>query len=108
MRNMQVVCVSYAHARRPLRTPQRLLVLHDGGPGTTTGFVADAAIAVAAALVSVVSSLEHGGTRDVVGPAAVSGAFAGSTAYGLVQVHRCRAAHELRPQWSLDDMPAVM
>ena len=73
-----------------------------------TPFVADAAIAVAAALVSVVSSLEHGGMRDVVGPAAVSGVFAGSTAYGLVQVHRCRAAHELRPQWSLDDMPAVM
>lgn len=73
-----------------------------------TPVVVDAAVAVAAAVASVASSLAHGGTADVLGPAAVSGVFVTSTVYGFVQVHRCRSAHELRPQWSLDDMPAVM
>jgi hypothetical protein len=70
--------------------------------------VVDAAVAIAAALASTVSSLERGGSVDVFAPAAVSGVFALSTVYGFVQVHRCRDAHEQRPQWSLADMPAVM
>lgn len=70
--------------------------------------IVDAAVAIAAALASTVSSLEHGGTVDVLAPAAVSGGFALSAVYGFVEVHRCRDAHEQRPQWSLSDTPAVM
>jgi hypothetical protein len=68
----------------------------------------DAVVAVGAALASAVSARERGGSADVLAPAAVSGVFATSAAYGAFQVSRCRAAHELRPQWSLADMPAVM
>jgi hypothetical protein len=98
-----VSACSFFTTEGPARPPGPTKCNYHGTP-----VAVDAAIAVAAALASAVSSFEHGGTGDVVGPAAVSGVFVGSTAYGLVQVHRCRVAHELRPQPSLADMPAVM
>jgi hypothetical protein len=68
----------------------------------------DAAVVVGAAFAASMASLEGGRGADVLAPAGVSGVFAASTVYGLLQTRRCRAAHELRPQWSLADMPAVM
>jgi hypothetical protein len=68
----------------------------------------DAAVVVGAAFATAMSSAEGGRGVDVIAPAATSGLFAISTAYGWFQVHSCRAAHELRPQPSLADMPAVM
>jgi hypothetical protein len=34
--------------------------------------------------------------------------FGASSGYGYFQVRRCRAEHEKRPAWSLDEMPVVM
>lgn len=73
-----------------------------------TPVLADAALTLGAALAAGIASVEGGGRTDVLAPAAASTLFAVSTGYGLVQVHRCRAAHAERPQWSLADMPAVM
>jgi len=70
--------------------------------------VADAIAGVGAGLASAVASIEHGRSGDVIVPLAVSGMFTASSAYGYVQVRRCRAARETRPTWSLADMPAVM
>lgn len=74
----------------------------------TKPVVVDAIAGVGAALASAVSSYEHGGTGDVVIPAAISGVFGLSAGYGAIQVGRCRTEHAKRPGWSLADMPAVM
>lgn len=71
-------------------------------------FVTDAITALGAAAASTVASLSHGQTGDVVVPLGVAGVFGVSSAYGFVQVGRCRAEHKKRPAWSLEEMPAVM
>jgi hypothetical protein len=73
-----------------------------------TPVVIDAVASLSAAIAAGFAGVEHGQTPDVVVPIAIGGVFAASTAYGFVQVHRCRAEHEKRPGWSLADMPAVM
>lgn len=73
-----------------------------------TPILADAALTLGAALAAGIAAVEGGGRTDVIAPAAGATLFAVSTGYGAIQVHRCRAAHALRPQWSLADMPAVM
>lgn len=68
----------------------------------------DAIIAVGAAFAAGVASLSRAGRTDTTMALGVSGVFAASTAYGYVEVHRCRAEHVKRPDWSLAEMPAVM
>lgn len=70
--------------------------------------ITDAIAGIVAAAAAGVSAAEHGGRADVLAPAAFAGGFSISSAYGFVQVRRCRAEHEKRPSWSLADMPAVM
>ena len=73
-----------------------------------TPAVTDAIAAIGAAVAAGVSAVERGGTGDVIVPIGFAGTFGVSSAYGFVQVGRCRAEHRKRPQWSLDEMPAVM
>jgi hypothetical protein len=70
--------------------------------------VGDAIVAVGAAFAAGVASLSHASGSDTSVALGVSGVFAASTAYGYVEVHRCRAEHVKRPGWSLAEMPAVM
>src|SRR5215510_13783398 len=64
--------------------------------------VADAIAAAGAVLAAGVSSLEGGQRADVLVPIGFAGVFGASSAYGFVQVHRCRAEHAKRPGWSLE------
>jgi hypothetical protein len=70
--------------------------------------VTDVAAVAGALLAAGVASVEHAQRGDVIVPIGLAGVFAASSAYGVVQVRRCRAEHEKRPGWSLADMPAVM
>ena len=70
--------------------------------------VADAVASAGAAIVAIAASLEHAHGSDVLVPIGIAGVFGASSAYGFVQVHRCRREHEKRPAWSLAEMPAVM
>lgn len=70
--------------------------------------VVDAVASVVAMVAAGVASAEHAGGVDVLAPIGVAGGLAASSAYGFVQIHRCRAEHDRRPDWSLADMPAVM
>jgi hypothetical protein len=70
--------------------------------------VADAFAGLGAVFAASVASIQHAQRPDVLVPIGIAGVFGASSAYGLVQVHRCRAEHEKRPAWSLADMPAVM
>jgi len=70
--------------------------------------VADAVVSAIAVFAAGVASLEHGQGGDVLPPIGIAGFFGASSAYGFVQVRRCRTEHEQRPGWSLADMPAVM
>ncbi len=70
--------------------------------------VSDAVITLGAAFAAGVAGAEHARRGDVLVPIGIAGVFGASSAYGLVQVHRCRVEHEKRPAWSLADMPAVM
>jgi hypothetical protein len=54
------------------------------------------------------ATVENAPRPDVLVPIALGGVFVASSAYGFVQVHRCRAEHQKRPAWSLEEMPAVM
>jgi hypothetical protein len=70
--------------------------------------VSDVLAGAGAALAASVASLEHAQRGDVLVPIGVAGVFGGSSVYGFLQVRRCRAEHQKRPGWSLQDMPAVM
>jgi hypothetical protein len=70
--------------------------------------VSDAIAGVAAVVAAGVASAEHAQRGEVLVPLGVAGVFGASTAYGYVQVRRCRAEYEKRPTHSLADMPAVM
>ncbi len=70
--------------------------------------VTDALASAGAAFAAGVAGIEHAPRGDVVLPIGIAGVFGASSAYGLVQVRRCRAEHDRRPGWSLADMPAVM
>jgi hypothetical protein len=65
-------------------------------------------VGIGAAVVAGVASTQGGQGTDVVAPLAIAGVFGASSAYGMIQVGRCRAEHEKRPGWSLAEMPAVM
>lgn len=73
-----------------------------------TPAVTDAIAAVGAAIAAGVSAVERGGKADVIVPIGFAGTFGVSSAYGFVQVGRCRTEHAKRPAWSLEQMPAVM
>ena len=68
----------------------------------------DAIAGVGAALAAGVAGIAHADGREPVYALGVAGAFGASSAYGLIQVTRCRAEHVKRPGWSLAEMPAVM
>lgn len=68
----------------------------------------DAITSVGAALAAGAASALNASGRDVLVGVGVAGLFGASSAYGLVQVRRCRAEHVKRPAWSLAEMPAVM
>jgi hypothetical protein len=70
--------------------------------------IADAFAGLGAAFAASVAGFEHAHGGDVIVPITIAGVFAASSAYGFVQVRRCRVEHEKRPSWSLADMPAVM
>jgi hypothetical protein len=70
--------------------------------------VSDAIIGVGAALAAGIASTQHAPQADVVVPFAIAGVFGASSAYGAIQVRRCRGEHVKRPGWSLAEMPAVM
>ena len=70
--------------------------------------VADAVAGLGAAFAASVAAFEHAQGDDVIIPISIAGVFVASSAYGFVQVSRCRVEHENRPGWSLADMPAVM
>src|ERR1700759_3278523 len=70
--------------------------------------IADVVAGLGAAFAAGVASFEHAQRTDVIVPIAFAGVFAASSAYGFVEVRRCRVEHEQRPAWSLADMPAVM
>ena len=70
--------------------------------------VADALASVGAAFAASVAGVEHAQGSSVIAPIGIAGVFVVSSAYGFVQVRRCRTEHEKRPGWSLADMPAVM
>jgi hypothetical protein len=70
--------------------------------------VADAIASSGAALAAGVADVEHAPAVNVVVPIGIAIIYAASGAYGYVQVNRCRAEHEKRPGWSLEEMPAVM
>ncbi len=68
----------------------------------------DAITSIGAAVAAGIASASHATGRDVLVGLGISGLFATSTAYGAIQVRRCRAEHAKRPAWSLAEMPAVM
>ncbi len=68
----------------------------------------DAITTVGATLVAGAASALKADGRDVLVGFGVAGLFGASTAYGYVQVRRCRAEYAKRPMWSLAEMPAVM
>lgn len=68
----------------------------------------DAFTSVGAALAAGIASVSGARGRDSLVGLGVSGLFGASSAYGYVQVRRCRAEHVKRPAWSLAEMPAVM
>lgn len=70
--------------------------------------VSDLVAGLGAVFAASVAAAEHAQRGDVIVPLALAGMFGASSAYGAVQVHRCRVEHEKRPGWSLADMPAVM
>lgn len=70
--------------------------------------VTDVIIGAAAALATGIATVENAQPPNVLVPIAFGGVFAASSAYGFIQVHRCRAEHVKRPAWSLAEMPAVM
>jgi hypothetical protein len=70
--------------------------------------IADAIAGAAAAVAAGVASAERAQGGQVLVPIGIAGVFGASTAYGFVQVHRCRVEYEKRPTWTLADMPAVM
>ena len=70
--------------------------------------LADAFASVGAAFAATVAGIDHAQATNVIVPIGIAGVFVASTAYGLVEVRRCRVEHEKRPSWSLADMPAVM
>jgi len=69
---------------------------------------ADAISSIGAALAAGVASTAHAHGAEVPALIGVAGVFGASSGYGYFQVRRCRAEHEKRPAWSLDEMPAVM
>jgi hypothetical protein len=69
--------------------------------------VTDAIASVGAAFAAGVASVQNA-DRDAMIILGVAGAFGASSAYGLIQVRRCRAEYAKRPGWSLEAMPAVM
>lgn len=69
--------------------------------------IADALAGVGAVFAAGVASVSDGSGEAMVA-LGVAGAFGASSAYGLIQVQRCRSEHAKRPGWSLADMPAVM
>jgi hypothetical protein len=70
--------------------------------------VADLIVGIGAVVAAGIAGTQGGQGADLVAPFAIAGVFGASSAYGLVQVHRCRAEHVKRPAWSLAEMPAVM
>ena len=70
--------------------------------------VSDVLGGAAAALAAGIAGAEHAQRGDVIVPVALVGVFGASTAYGYVQVRRCRAEHAKRPGWFLEDAPVVM
>jgi hypothetical protein len=70
--------------------------------------ITDAIAGAAAAVAAGVASAEHAQRGNVLVPIGVAGVFGASTAFGFVQVRRCRAEYAKRPTWTLADMPAVM
>jgi hypothetical protein len=70
--------------------------------------VADAFAGIGAVFAASVAGLEHAQGNSVIIPIGIASVFVASSAYGFVQVRRCRVEHEKRPGWSLADMPAVM
>jgi len=70
--------------------------------------VADLVVGIGAAVAAGIASTQGGQGANVVAPIAIAGVFGASSAYGMIQVGRCRAEHVKRPAWSLAEMPAVM
>ena len=70
--------------------------------------LADVFTSVGAAFAATVASVEHAQGASVIVPIGIAGVFVASSAYGFVEVRRCRVEHEKRPSWALADMPAVM
>jgi len=94
---------SFFAAQGPHPAPGPTKCNLDGSP-----FVTDAITSVGAALAAGITAFQHGQTGDVLVPIGISGLFGVSSVYGFTQVHRCRAEHKKRPEWSLEEMPAVM
>jgi hypothetical protein len=70
--------------------------------------ISDVVAGLGAVFAASVATVEHAQRGDVLVPIGMAGVFGASSAYGAVQVHRCRVEHVKRPGWSLEDMPAVM
>jgi hypothetical protein len=70
--------------------------------------VADVFAGLGAAFAASVAGFEHAQGASVIVPIGIASVFVASSAYGFVEVRRCRTEHEKRPGWSLADMPAVM
>lgn len=70
--------------------------------------ITDAIASAGAVFAAGVASVSEAGSGQTMIALGVAGAFGASSAYGLVQVKRCRAEHAKRPGWSLAEMPAVM
>jgi hypothetical protein len=70
--------------------------------------LADAVAGIGAAIAAGLAGVEHAPQENVIVPISLAGVFAASSAYGAIQVRRCRAEHVNRPGWSLAEMPAVM
>ena len=70
--------------------------------------ITDAIAGVGAVLAAGVASVSNADGGERMFALGVAGVFGASSAYGLIQVNRCRAEHSKRPGWSLEEMPAVM
>jgi len=70
--------------------------------------IADVVAGLGAVFAAGVASFDHAQRAEVIVPISLAGLFAASSAYGFIEVGRCREEHEKRPSWSLADMPAVM
>ena len=70
--------------------------------------IADVVAGLGAVFAAGVSSVEHAQRTEVIVPISLAALFAASSAYGFIEVGRCREEHEKRPGWSLADLPAVM